>query len=118
MKTERKERKPGLQALAARHGAGFRRAAQRLLGAAIPMPWWLGRAGQNCKLHFPNAKVKRLRVNFSLRGAGWRIAVAWLTAARHEAGAVDRNAVREGGRAQRGVWRDTTMRTRSRIVNR
>ncbi|WP_395063730.1 hypothetical protein [Paraburkholderia silvatlantica] len=33
---------------------------------AIPMPRLLGRASQNCKLHFSNPKVKRLRVNFSL----------------------------------------------------
>ncbi|MCP3719636.1 hypothetical protein [Paraburkholderia sp. CNPSo 3281] len=69
MKTERKERKPGLQALAARGCAGLRRAAARFFREAIPMPRWLGRALQNCKLHFSNTKVKRLRVNFSLPGA-------------------------------------------------
>ncbi|WP_233884520.1 hypothetical protein [Paraburkholderia flagellata] len=66
MKTERKERKPGLQALAARSCAEFRRAAERLFREAIPMPRPLGRASQNCKLHFSNTKVKRLHVNFSL----------------------------------------------------
>ncbi|WP_406951724.1 hypothetical protein [Paraburkholderia guartelaensis] len=55
--------KPGLQALAAR---GLRRAAARLFRAAIPMPRLLGWALQNCKVHFSNTKVKRLRVNFSL----------------------------------------------------
>ncbi|MBB2928942.1 hypothetical protein [Paraburkholderia silvatlantica] len=63
MKTEHE---PGLQALAARGCAGLRRAAARFFREAIPMPRLLGRASQNCKLHFSNPKVKRLRVNFSL----------------------------------------------------